>query len=135
MNIQEILETCIYANDLKAAEEFYQNVLGLELYAKEAGRHVFFRCGKRMFLIFKPDSTLEGGALPAHGAKGPGHVAFAIAETENEKWKNHLKERGIKIELETQWPSGGYSIYFRDPAGNSLELANPKIWGDGSFAS
>jgi catechol 2,3-dioxygenase-like lactoylglutathione lyase family enzyme len=26
-------------------------------------------------------------------------------------------------------PRGGRSFYFRDPAGNSLELATPRIWG------
>ncbi|MGN6582964.1 MAG: glyoxalase/bleomycin resistance/extradiol dioxygenase family protein, partial [Rhizobiaceae bacterium] len=25
--------------------------------------------------------------------------------------------------------SGGRSIYFRDPAGNSIEFAEPRIWG------
>jgi catechol 2,3-dioxygenase-like lactoylglutathione lyase family enzyme len=35
----------------------------------------------------------------------------------------------VAIEQEMDWPRGGRSFYFRDPAGNSLELATPKIWG------
>jgi hypothetical protein len=27
-----------------------------------------------------------------------------------------------------EWPGGGRSIYFRDPAGNSVELGTPAIW-------
>ena len=33
--------------------------------------------------------------------------------------------------MEVPWPEGGRSIYFRDPAGNSLELAPPTLWGGG----
>ncbi len=40
-----------------------------------------------------------------------------------------LKAAGIEIESEVHWPNGGRSIYFRDPAGNSLECAEAKIWG------
>jgi hypothetical protein len=35
----------------------------------------------------------------------------------------------VAIEHEATWPRGGRSFYFRDPAGNSLELATPRIWG------
>ncbi|MEE9589465.1 MAG: glyoxalase/bleomycin resistance/extradiol dioxygenase family protein, partial [Hyphomicrobiaceae bacterium] len=28
-----------------------------------------------------------------------------------------------------EWPGGGRSIYFRDPSGNCLEIAEPRIWG------
>jgi hypothetical protein len=33
------------------------------------------------------------------------------------------------IEKEFGWPRGGRSIYFRDPAGNSVELVTPGLWG------
>ena len=32
------------------------------------------------------------------------------------------------IEKTIAWPQGGHSVYFRDPAGNSLEVASPLIW-------
>ncbi len=35
----------------------------------------------------------------------------------------------MPIESEGRWPGGGYSIYFRDPAGNSIELATAAVWG------
>ena len=35
----------------------------------------------------------------------------------------------VEIEAEFEWPQGGRSIYFRDPAGNSVEFAEPRIWG------
>ncbi len=33
------------------------------------------------------------------------------------------------IESEFEWPQGGHSIYIRDPSGNSIEFAEPRIWG------
>ena len=33
------------------------------------------------------------------------------------------------IEADFRWPNGARSIYVRDPAGNSIELADPAIWG------
>jgi len=38
-------------------------------------------------------------------------------------------KHGIAIESEITWPGGGRLIYFRHPAGNSVELATPKTWG------
>ncbi|HUX85980.1 MAG TPA: VOC family protein [Chloroflexota bacterium] len=130
MIIGRILETCLYVDDLTTAESFYLTVLGLELDSKVAGRHVFFRCGDSMFLLFNPRATsVPDGDVPAHGAIGPGHVAFAVAPAELPAWRRRLGDHGVRIEKEITWPSGGQSIYFRDPAGNSLELATPSIWG------
>jgi catechol 2,3-dioxygenase-like lactoylglutathione lyase family enzyme len=37
-------------------------------------------------------------------------------------WRERLAANGIAIEHEQDWPQGTHSIYFRDPAGNSVEL-------------
>jgi len=34
----------------------------------------------------------------------------------------------VAVEADFEWPGGGRSIYFRDPAGNCLEFAEPRIW-------
>jgi len=36
---------------------------------------------------------------------------------------------GVPIESEVRWPRGGRSLYVRDPAGNSVEIASPALWG------
>ena len=66
--------------------------------------------------------------VPTHGAAGPGHVTFSIRETEMAAWRERLSAEGVAIEKEVDWPGGGRSIYFRDPAGNSVELASARIW-------
>ena len=126
----EVLETCLYARDLEGAHGFYEEVLGLELMVHDPERHLFFRMGRGMFMVFNPDATDdEEGAIPPHGAYGPGHVAFAIPEGTAEEWRERLSVEGVEVEAEHTWPRGGRSLYARDPDGNSVELAEPRIWG------
>lgn len=129
MKLTQILETCLYVEDLAKAEQFYSEILGFELYSKADGRHIFFRCGNSMLLLFDPRKTMEHGkSVPPHGAYGEGHVAFSVSEKELAAWREHLAAHNIAIESEITWPGGGKSIYFRDPDNNSLELATPQTW-------
>jgi catechol 2,3-dioxygenase-like lactoylglutathione lyase family enzyme len=135
-----ILESALYVSDLAAAEEFYGDILGLERIAKVEGRHVFFRCGAGVLLLFNAQATREPPApgaklpIPPHGATGEGHLCFAATPDEIGRWKAHLEAKGVAVEADFEWPAkpgeakGGRSIYFRDPSGNSLEFAEPKIW-------
>ena len=133
LTLDTIVETSVYAHDLDEMEKFYSNVLNLTVIDKEPDRHVFFTVGPgSVLLIFKPESTLHGHHLPAHGTTGPGHVAFGIQSTFMNSWRTRLIRHGIAIEKETSWPRGGRSIYFRDPAGNSIELITPHVWGTSS---
>ena len=125
----------MYAVDLDATEGFYADVLGMVPFSKLAGRQLFYRCGDQVLLIFNPQATVvpppENAKLPVppHGATGEGHVCFRASTAEIDDWKARLEAAGISIEADFVWPSGGRSIYFRDPAGNCLEFAEPKIWG------
>ena len=134
VQLRRILETSLYADDLDQAEAFYKSALGLNLFAKEAGRHLFFKFGDQMLLIFNPAKTIEESEVAPHGAHGPGHVAFTVPMSETDGWKKELKGKGVEIEKDVLWPNGGRSLYFRDPVGNCLELASPLVWGmeDGS---
>ena len=130
MRIRAVIETAVYVDDLDAAEDFYGRILGLPVSAKETGRHVFFRVGDAsVMLAFRPDATLKGDVLPPHGARGPGHFALGIERHALDDWRRHLTDQGVPIEKEVEWPGGGKSLYFRDPAGNSVELVTPGVWG------
>ena len=129
MQPPEILETCLYGRDLDPLRHFYSEVLGLKLVQQETGRHLFFRCGARMLLVFNPEITRDpGGDLPAHGCPGPVHIAFGVRPNELNSWRERLQRHSVAIEKEMTWPGGGRSFYFRDPAGNSVEIATSSIW-------
>jgi catechol 2,3-dioxygenase-like lactoylglutathione lyase family enzyme len=134
-----VLETALYVADLEAAEAFYGGVLGLPVAVRAGGRHVFFRLDHGMLLIFNPDATAAppapgGLPVPQHGAHGPAHVAFAATAGELDGWRARLEAADVAIEADFRWPGpdgapGARSIYIRDPAGNSVEFAEPRLWG------
>ncbi|MBL8577943.1 MAG: VOC family protein [Mesorhizobium sp.] len=134
MKPSAILESALYVTDLDAAEAFYRDVIGLERIAKVDGRHVFFRCGEGILLLFNAEATRHAPPpdaklpVPPHGAVGQGHLCFATTAAEIEDWKATLEAHDVAIEADFEWPSGGRSIYFRDPSGNSIEFAEPRIW-------
>lgn len=131
-----ILETVLYVDDLDAAERFYAEVIGLEVYSRAPGRHVFFRAGAAMLLLFDPQDTREqdlqiaGQTIPAHGPRDPGsgHIAFTMQPADRPAWQQRLNAAEITIESVVHWPGGGESLYFRDPAGNCVELATRTLW-------
>ena len=135
MTPSAVLESALYVTDLAAAEQFYGDILGLEPAGKVEGRHAFFKCGTGIVLLFNADATRHAPLpdarlpVPPHGAAGEGHLCFAATEAEIDGWKARLTAHNVAIEAEFEWPRGGRSIYFRDPSGNSLEFANPSIWG------
>jgi catechol 2,3-dioxygenase-like lactoylglutathione lyase family enzyme len=129
-----VLETALYVNDLEVADQFYSGVLGLPKIFSVPGRQLVFRSGDSILLIFNPQHTererivINGGAIPLHGTHGAGHMAFRADESELDDWREHFRTVGVAIESEVSWPNGAHSVYFRDPAGNSLELATPGMW-------
>ncbi len=128
-----ILEAAIYARDLDAVEAFYGGLLGFERLLRAGERHVFYRVGAAILLVFNPDaSELPPGPgslpVPPHGAHGPGHVCFAASATEIDAIRARLEAAGIAAESDFRWPNGARSLYVRDPAGNSVEFAEPKLW-------
>jgi catechol 2,3-dioxygenase-like lactoylglutathione lyase family enzyme len=125
-----VVETAVYVDDLDRAEEFYHGVLGLPVIGREEGRHLFLRVGDRnVLLLFIAATTRRGEHLPAHGCTGPGHFALGVPAGSLPAWRRRLQEHGIAIEHEVEWPRGGHTLYFRDPAGNSVELLTPAVWG------
>jgi catechol 2,3-dioxygenase-like lactoylglutathione lyase family enzyme len=128
-----VLETSLYVADLDRAIAFYKEVLGLRpisdgYFAGGRGAALQVGSGPSVLLLFRADITLQEGALPAHGATGPGHIAFRVEPGEFPTWRQRLRDHGVRIEREFAFGDNPPSIYFRDPDGNSLELAVSTIW-------
>jgi catechol 2,3-dioxygenase-like lactoylglutathione lyase family enzyme len=129
--ITQVFETVLYAQDVLAVVPFYTEILGLTPLRPPTAQSTVFRLARdSMLLLVNPDySRQTGRAAPHHGTTGAGHAALRIDDADYDAWKAWLTARGIEIEKEVAWPPGGRSIYFRDPAGNSLELAAGNVWG------
>ena len=128
-----VLEAALYVGDLDEATDFYGGLLGFNEIARVPGRHVFYRCGATILLIFDPAATRipsDNAALPVptHGSVGAGHVCFAADARDLARWDAYLSSQGIDIEADFHWPNGARSIYLRDPSGNSVEFAEPSLW-------
>lgn len=128
MRLHKILETCLYVADLDRCEAFYVGLLGAVKYARQEGRHVFFRVGDSMLLCFLATATAAATEKTPHGAHGCQHVAFEVPHADYESWKRKLDAAGVAIVDEIIWRPTVRSCYFHDPDGHLLEIAEPGLW-------
>jgi catechol 2,3-dioxygenase-like lactoylglutathione lyase family enzyme len=125
-----ILETALYhaPGEAEQMERFYREVLGLPIVAKW-GDGTALRLGSGVLLLFDRDGLAERDEPAAdHGTAGPGHTCLVALDGEYEAWKERLAEAGTEVTHEEAWPGGKRSFYFKDPAGNLLEIAEADIW-------
>ena len=131
--IERVLETALYVDDLEESLRFYERVIGLNTMSR-GDRLVALDAGRgTVLLLFRRGATARGisfpgGRIPPHDGQGPAHFAFAVAAEELDAWRGHLAENSVEIESEVTWDRGGASLYFRDPDGHSVELATPGVW-------
>jgi catechol 2,3-dioxygenase-like lactoylglutathione lyase family enzyme len=120
-----ILETVLYY-DAAAEEEverFYRDTLGLRRVSRFDDGMVF-RIGDGLLLLFDAGrTTARPDERARHGADGSVHTCFLVAPGEYERWKDTLP-----VDDEVTWRNGARSFYFRDPAGNLLEIAERDLW-------
>ena len=128
-----MLETALYFDDLEAGVAFYRDVLGLRVLDASARLVAMDAGASTVLLLFRRGATVQGantpgGRIPGHDGSGPVHLAFAIPRESIAEWEDHLKRNGVAIESRVRWPRGGESLYIRDPAQHSVELATPGLW-------
>jgi len=97
-----------------------------ETYVEERhGRELTFRHHLRR--IERIVGPAAGRALLDVGA----YIGVFVEVAAAAGWRAQLAAHGVAIEMEIDRHPGGLSLYFRDPAGNSIELAPPTLWGCG----
>lgn len=129
MKFLKIKETCLYVTDLVQAKSFYADVLELPLISYLEGKHLFFRAGSSVLLLFNPEDSKHKVSPPAHYGGGKQHFAFEVEDKDYEGAKAWIKSKGVEITEEVTWQSGKKSFYFEDPAGNVLEIVpQTGIW-------
>jgi catechol 2,3-dioxygenase-like lactoylglutathione lyase family enzyme len=124
-----VLETVLYhdTGDRATVERFYREVLGLAAVSGwEDG--VAFRLGPSVLLLFDRDRLARrGGPIADHGTSGPGHVCLQADTNDYDQWRDRLVAAGIDVTHDHDW-GGARSFYFKDPAGNLLEIADSDLW-------
>lgn len=134
LRAHRVLETALYVEDVETVIAFYRDKLGFPVIAGNGGRITALDAGgATVLLVFQRGGSaggvdFPGGRIPPCDGQGPTHLAFAIGADEFEPWEKLLEERGVPIESRVNWERGGRSLYVRDPAGNSVELATPGVW-------
>jgi catechol 2,3-dioxygenase-like lactoylglutathione lyase family enzyme len=132
MIFKKVVETSLYSSDLEAMKEFYVEKLGLEFVSEQVGRHVLLKTQKNMLLLFNPEVTrIEKHTI--HGAITPPsmvHIALEIEDDDYDNATQLLAMKNIEIEKMVTWGNDlkSRSIYFRDPAGNLIELITKNHW-------
>jgi len=125
-----VLETSLYypPEAREAMLDLYESVLGLRRVAGW-GDGAALRCGPGVLLLFDRVKLAERDEpIADHGSEGAGHVCLLAPAGAYDAWKERLAGAGVEIDHEQQWPKGGLSFYFRDPAGNLIEIADSDIW-------
>ncbi len=125
-----VLETVVYHEPAETEPmlHLYRDLLGLAVVAGwEDGTAL--RSGAGVVLLFDRALLAErDGPIADHLTTGATHVAFLASPQEYDTWKQRLRAGGVELTHEQEWPGGRRSFYFRDPAGNLIEIAGADIW-------
>jgi catechol 2,3-dioxygenase-like lactoylglutathione lyase family enzyme len=125
-----ILETALYHDSSERAEveSFYSETLELRQ-VSDWPDGIAFRIGGGVLLLFDRDGLRQReGPIADHGSVGAGHACLVATGPGYERWKRRLTEHGVQITHEHEWKGGRRSFYFKDPAGNLLEIADGDLW-------
>ena len=128
-----VLETSLYASDLKRTASFYRELFAFKALVDSPRLVAFEIAARSVLLVFQAGATEADmvdarGTIPGHDAHGRVHFALSIAAADLDAWRDQLLQRDIAIAGEYRWPRGGVSLYFRDPDGALVELATPGLW-------
>jgi catechol 2,3-dioxygenase-like lactoylglutathione lyase family enzyme len=130
-----VLETCLYHDPAEAGaiERFYSDLLDLPLVSRWPGG-MGFRVSAGMLLLFdRAELADRDSPISAHGTTGPGHACLLAESRESyERWKRRLETAGVELTHEQSWDGDRLSVYFSDPAGNLLEIADADLWPNAS---
>ncbi len=105
---------------------FYDETLGLRRVAGwDDG--TAYRLGAGVLLLFDRDLLAErDGPVADHGADGRGPRLLLAEPGATTSVRERLAAADVEITHDHEWPGGRRSFYFKDPAGNLLEVADSR---------
>ena len=130
LKVEGVTHWSIPVNDLKEAEDFYGELLGLTPVGR-LGNNIMscFNVGDHNILLCERHSPVDGPLKEDAGV----HHSFTVSPETFELACKVFHERNVTIEHLTYRARGvftGRELYFFDPSGNRLELRDP-TWTQG----
>ena len=128
--VSGVLETALYYPHSRKEQvlRFYDETLGMRRVAGwDDG--TAYRLGAGVLLLFDRDLVAKrDGPVADHGAEGRGHVCLLGELGRYDSLRERLLRGGVEITHDHEWSAGKRSFYFKDPAGNLLEVADSDLW-------
>ncbi|MCB1639938.1 MAG: VOC family protein, partial [Thiothrix sp.] len=103
-------------SDVTRSADFYQRVLGMEIISRPANGGLNLGLGEESFL----------GLYNIAGTRGMHHLCIGVDDYDADRLNARLAEHGIEGRVNrnpANRTSGGDQLYFNDPDGNSVQLA------------
>jgi glyoxylase I family protein len=117
----------LLVSDMALARRFYCDVVGCSV-DRDLPQYGLMQLRAGRSLIDLVDTSVEQGAWarpPVEGGRNMDHVCIVAAGYEPDSVRAHLQSHGVEtVEEGVRYGASGegYSIYFRDPFGNQVEL-------------
>ena len=131
LKLDNVTHWSIPVNNLEEAEQFYQDILGLEYKGRLGNSNMayFTIAGHSILLCQRKDPVVR---TPEQDNRL--HHAFEVSPAVFEKACKLFHEQGIRIAQPIVYRAQGFflgrELYFLDPSGNMLELRDP-TWKPG----
>jgi catechol 2,3-dioxygenase-like lactoylglutathione lyase family enzyme len=126
MKLERLDHFGIEVTDLKRAERFYTEVLGLAV-AAHLGDQTLLECGGQNLALFQvaraPLSPAERRRRIAHPL-GSGHHAFRVTREDFLAARERFTAAGVEVEASAHNWGDHDCLYFLDPDGNLLEVVS-----------
>jgi catechol 2,3-dioxygenase len=124
--IRGLGEVALRVRDLDRMQDFYQNVIGLDL-LRRFDRAAFFRLaegfgGHTQVLAFFDRAADAGYAGLNPATTTVDHLAFEIELADFERERRRLADQGLKVTTAEHGWVHWRSLYVDDPEGNTVEL-------------
>jgi len=117
MELRGVHHISLNVADAESATRFYIDVLGLEPLERPdfgfPGAWLACADGRQVHLIQVDDWVAPKGQ----------HFAFAVEDIE--RVRGELEGKGVKVSATSVIPGTGRQCFFKDPAGNMIELNEP----------
>jgi catechol-2,3-dioxygenase len=119
MNLHSLDYVILLCEDLASMMAFYHEILGFPI-ERDWEDWIEMRAGAVLLTLRKRGRPYDG---PSTSSSAGVQLAFQVTPDEVGAWHNELLQKQVEIlEPPRDWGYGHRTLFFRDPAGNILEI-------------